>query len=79
MSITGEARRRRFDGDSEPRLDLLGEGGGPLEGDRDRETLLKESLVFPLLVVVVMYSISLTPDCFLLTTFFPIVFRLLVE
>jgi hypothetical protein len=58
---------------------LLGEGCGPLEGERDQETLLKESLVFPLLVLEVTYTISLTPDCFLLTTFLPIAFRLLVE
>ena len=78
ICITGESRRCRLDGDSEPHLDLLGEEGGTLEGESDRETLLKESLVFPLLVLEATYSISLMPDCFLLTTFLPIAFRLQV-
>jgi hypothetical protein len=66
-----------LDGDPELRLDLLGEGRGATGSKGDREMLLKETPVFPLLVLETTYSISLMPDFFLLTTFL-IAFRLLV-
>jgi hypothetical protein len=64
--MMGEKNRRLFEGDSEPHLDLLGEGD-TMERGGDGETLLKANVDLPLLVVEGTNSISFTFHCIFLT------------